>query len=306
MTSGRWLVLLAALLFSTGGAAIKGNVLSGWQVAGGRSLLAAGLLALVVPASRQGWTWRTWAVGFAYAQCLLLFVSGTKLTTAATAIFLQAAAPLYVAMLAPWLLKERLRLQDWLASGCIAAGLVILFRAVEKGQASAPNPDLGNALAAASGIFWALNLMGLRWAAKGGAMPPLAPVVCGNLLVALMSAPFAFPVSPSAGWGDAGSVLYLGVFQVSLAYVAMTKGLQSVPAMDAALLLMIEPLLNPVWTWWLQGERPGWRTLAGGALILSATLLTVMSKKAKSGPSRPAEFSAAADSTPERSPSAER
>ena len=45
------------------------------------------------------------------------------------------------------------------------------------------------------------------------------------------------------------------------------------PKLIASLLLMLEPVLNPVWAWAIHGERPGAWALAGGAAILGATLL---------------------------------
>ena len=61
------LIVLAALLFSTGGAAIKACALSSWQVASFRSGIAAAVILLFVPAARRGWSRRTVMVGLAYA-----------------------------------------------------------------------------------------------------------------------------------------------------------------------------------------------------------------------------------------------
>ena len=69
---------------------------------------------------------------------------------------------------------------------------------------------------------------------------------------------------------DLGVILYMGVVQIGLAYVILTRSIRHVPAVEAATLLLLEPVLNPVWTWLLQGERMSATTLSGGALILSA------------------------------------
>src|SRR5262249_5920716 len=110
----RLLVMSAAILFSTGGAAIKGTTLSPWQVACFRSGIAAIALATFLPEARRNWTWRLASVGMAYAATMIAFVCATKLTTAANAIFLQATAPLYVLLLAPLLLGEKARRSDLL------------------------------------------------------------------------------------------------------------------------------------------------------------------------------------------------
>ncbi len=106
-TSDRLMILMAALLFSTGGAAVKACSLSAWQVASFRSGIAAVTLLLVLPAARRGWGWRTWLVGAAYAGTMISYVLANKLTTAANAIFLQSTAPLYILLLSPILLNER-------------------------------------------------------------------------------------------------------------------------------------------------------------------------------------------------------
>ncbi|MCZ6655033.1 MAG: EamA/RhaT family transporter, partial [Planctomycetota bacterium] len=77
------LILMAALLFSTGGAAIKACALSSWQVASFRSGIAAVVILLFMPAARRGWSRRTVLVGLAYAATVILFVLANKLTTAA-------------------------------------------------------------------------------------------------------------------------------------------------------------------------------------------------------------------------------
>jgi len=100
----RLLLVMAALLFSTGGAAIKSTSLTAWQVASFRSGVAAFVLLAAVPEARRGWSWRITPVAAAYAATLILFVLATRLTTAANAIFLQSTAPLYVWVLAPCLL----------------------------------------------------------------------------------------------------------------------------------------------------------------------------------------------------------
>jgi DME family drug/metabolite transporter len=79
----------------------------------------------------------------------------------------------------------------------------------------------------------------------------------------------AIPVE-HAGFADIAVVLYLGFFQVSLAYVFLTRSLSEVPGLEAATLLLIEPVFNPIWTWAIQGEKPGPAALTGGVLIITA------------------------------------
>lgn len=288
----RLAIVAAAVLFSTGGAAIKLCGLSGWQVACFRSAVAAAVLALAFPQARRGWTWKTALVAVAYAATMILFVLGNKLTTAANTTFLQASAPLYVLALSPHLLGERARRSDVPLMGGMALGLGLFFVELAPASASAPQPLVGNVLAAAAGISWALTLMGLRWlerpaaemvsssgrnATNGGG---LSAVVLGNLLAAIIAAPWAFPVVGDGG--DAAIVSYLGVVQIGLAYVLLTQGFRKVPAFEASLLILLEPVLNPAWAWLLHDERPGLLAMLGGGLILLVTVAKSWSDRASS------------------------
>ncbi len=262
----------SAILFSTGGAAIKGVTLTAWQVSCFRSGIAAVALALLLPEARRGWNWRLAGVGIAYAATLVAFVCATKLTTAANAIFLQSTAPLYVLMLAPLLLHERARRSDLLFALAVCGGIALVFAGGSR-SAFAPDPLTGNLVGAASGVTWALTVIGLRAAARqhaGGAA--IATVVIGNLMACAATAPLAFPLR-SPGILNFVIVTYLGVVQIGLAYVCFTRGIRKVPAFEASTVGLLEPALNPVWTWLVHGENPGAAAVAGGAVILSATLV---------------------------------
>ena len=268
----RLLLLAAAILFSTGGAAIKSAALTPWQVASFRSAVAAAALAVCLPGARRGWTWAMVPVSLAYAATLVLFVLATRQTTAANAIFLQATAPLYVLLLGPLLLRERITSIDAVQMLAVGAGMAMFFLGTPQAVATAPNPRLGNWLGAGSGVGWALTLIGLRWMGKyqGAGNSAMAAVVGGNLAAFAIALPQALPVA-HFGAADAAVILYLGVFQIGLAYWCLATGIRHVPAFEATALLLVEPALNPVWAWMVHGERPGAWPIAGGAVILAAT-----------------------------------
>ncbi len=271
---GRYRLALigAALLFSTGGAGIKWCGLSGWQVAGLRSAVATAVLAAAIPEARRGFSRATWLVGTAYAATLTLFVMGNKLTTSANTIFLQSAAPLYLLLLAPWLLQEKNSRRELVQMAFIAVGLALFFVDRQTATRTAPNPLLGNVLALGSGVAWALTIVGLRWlGARGG--ESMRAVVAGNFIAAVACVPGSLAdwIAPTPL--DAAIVVYLGAVQIGLAYLLLTYGFRRVGAVEGSILLLVEPALNPIWSWRLHGERPGALSLAGGAIILLASTL---------------------------------
>jgi drug/metabolite transporter (DMT)-like permease len=276
----RLAILAAAILFSTGGAAIKATQLTGWQVASFRSAVAAVAVLLMLPAARRGFGRLSALVGVVYAATMILFVLANKLTTAASTIFLQATAPIYLVLLGPWLLKEPIRRRELTFMVALAAGLALFFVGREAGSVTAPDPFRGNILAALSGLCWAFAVAGLRFMGKRGGRGggSAATVVLGNLFAFLLCLPFALPVA-AVRPTDIAIVVSLGVLQIGLAYVLLNYGLRHVGALEASLLLLAEPVLNPLWAWLVHGERPSAWSFAGGAVIVAATLGTTLTSR---------------------------
>ena len=274
-TTDRLMILVAAFLFSTGGAAIKACSLTGWQVASLRSGIAAVALVILLPSARKGWTWRTWLVGTAYAGTMISYVVANKLTTAANATFLQSTAPLYILLFGPILLNEAIRRRDIAFMGILAVGMSFFFVGVQPGLVTAPDPGAGNLVAASTGIFWALTILGLRWLGRASAdevdgFTAASAVACGNAIACLAATPFAFPLGhPSTT--DWAVVVFLGVFQIAVAYIFMIGGMRRVGAFEGSLLLLLEPILSPFWAWLVHGEQPSLWASLGGAIIISAT-----------------------------------
>ena len=103
----------------------------------------------------------------------------------------------------------------------------------------------------------------------------LGVVVAGNAMACLACLPFALtPVG--GGTTDWLIVVYLGVFQIALAYVWMARGLRRLPALEVSLLLLMEPVLSTAWAWLVLGERPARVALLGCTLILAATLVRTL------------------------------
>ena len=257
-------MVLAAVLWSSGGLVIKWAPLPGLAVAGGRAVVTA-LFYLVVlrPSLRRA----SWATAICYAGMILTFVTATKQTTAASAIFLQYTGTAWVLVAGPRLLGEPLRRADWVAA---LAGLAAMALCLLDG--SAGSHWQGNVLGAVSGVFFAGTVLTMRRDARPGSpYDAQASTTLGNLLAAAVALPFCTgDLDAMLQPGAAAALLYLGIAQMGVAYLAFLRGLRVVPAATASLLALAEPALSPLWVLLGTGERPGPWTLAGGALVLLA------------------------------------
>ena len=246
--------------------------MTGWQVASYRAVVAAIFLWMVLPGARAHINRITIAGGVVYAAMVVTFVLANKMTTAANTILLQSTAPIYLLLIGPVFLKEKLRAVDIGVVAGMIAGVVVLFSGTENKIASAPDPFGGNIVALVSGVAWALTIAVLRWIAKRHPQESSAEtvVVLGNLIAFLGCLPMALD-GPAPDLRSVLVLLYLGLFQIGLAYICFTRSIRHVPAIDASTMLLIETVLTPIWAWMMQGERPSGRAMAGGAMILVAT-----------------------------------
>lgn len=258
-----WIVL-AAVLWSSGGLVIKWAPLPGLAVAGGRALVTALFyLAVLRPTLRRA----SWATAVCYAGMILTFVTATKQTTAASAIFLQYTGTAWVLVAGPRWLGEPLKRVDLAAALAAMAAMAVCL--LDGGEGSHWQ---GNVLGAISGVFFAGTVLTMRRDARPGSpYDAQASTTLGNLLAAVLALPFSTDdlgamVQPAA----AAALLYLGIAQMGIAYLAFLRGLRVVPAATASLLALAEPALSPLWVLFGTGERPGPWTLAGGALVLAA------------------------------------
>jgi drug/metabolite transporter (DMT)-like permease len=263
------MAVLAAILFSTGGAGIKVEAFSGLQVSALRSGIAA-LVLLWFAKGRLVWSPQVAGAAALFAATATLFVLSTKFTTAANAIFLQSTAPIYLLLLGPSVLGERITRRDLLSLVLVGAGVLLCFLGQPPATLTAPDPDRGNLLALVCSVTWALTLAAVRYVERNPSRTGagLTAAFAGNAIASIVALPFAWPY-PAASPSEWTTVVYLGVAQIGLAYMFLTLALRRLAALEVSLLLLIEPVLNPAWTWLLWGEDPGGWTIAGGAIIVT-------------------------------------
>jgi drug/metabolite transporter (DMT)-like permease len=257
------LLLLAALCWSLGGLLIKSIDWPPIAIAGGRSAIAIPMILLCI--GRPRFTFSLAQIGGAvgYAGTVVLFVFATRMTTAANAIFLQYTAPIYVALIGRWYLGEHASRIDWLVIAVALIGIALFF--MDRLTASG---WWGNVIALGSGLAFASLALFLR---KEKAGSPIASIVLGNVIVALASLPFILQ-APSLGTGGLWRLVLLGAIQLGLPYVFYATAIKQVTALEATLIPLLEPVLNPLWVMLALGEKPGPWAIVGGLLVLGAVL----------------------------------
>lgn len=255
-------MIIAALLWSTGGLLIKSVKLNAIAIAGGRSFIAALLMLAVIRKPNIKFNKYRLGCAVSYAGTVILLVVANKLTTAANAILLQYTAPIYVALLSSWFLNERTTKLDWAAIFIVIGGMVLFFL----DDMSSGNL-LGNICAILSGIFFAFVAMLLR---KQKDESPLESVFWGNVLTAIIGMPFM--LGSSIDTSSMIGILLLGTFQLGMSYIFYIMAIKHITALEAVLLPIIEPLLNPLWVFLVLGELPGSWAFAGGIIVLAAII----------------------------------
>ena len=257
------LLIVTSVLWSLGGVLIKSVDWPSLAKSGARSAMAALVLFAWIRRPRFTWSRRQLGVAFAYAATVSLFVIANDRTTAANAIFLQYTAPIYVALLGHWLLGERTRGIDWLCIALALFGIGLFFR-----DEFSATGTLGNLAGLGSGLSFAIMVILLR---KEKDASPASALLLGNLLTAAIGLPFGIGHALTAP--ECGTLALLGVVQLGIPYVLYSIAIRRVTALEAILIPMLEPILNPIWVVLKQGEVPGPWSLAGGSLVLAAVLL---------------------------------
>jgi drug/metabolite transporter (DMT)-like permease len=249
----RALALLAvcAVLWSSAGVLIKlvdWNVGAIWSV---RSAISAAALWALRRPSFGHISGAEWRAACALASTTGLFILANKLTTAANAILIQYSAPIWVALLSSWQLGERASRLDWLTIATVIGGVALFFF---------EQLTLDHIAGNLAGIAFAVSVTSFRQVAltpgRTGTLDPLRPMLLGNILGALLGAPFVL-MSPPPGLTGWSALLALGLFQQAAAYLLYARSIRHATALEATLMAAIEPILSPIWVAIAFGERPG-------------------------------------------------
>jgi drug/metabolite transporter (DMT)-like permease len=271
---GITLLILTSILWSLSGVVVKVVNIEPVTFAFWRAFAAGVAILPLIPLSKQPLPrgkWMLLSVGV-YSFVVTLLITAMTRSTAATGILLQYTGPVFCALLA-WVLQRRhISNRTWLAIGIALLGILVMVFG-----SHFPQGWIGPTCGVLSGVAFGGLILVLEKLNRlaGGQANPFAIVTFNNLGCALLLIPISLALRGSliAKPWQLGMVIACGIVQLGAPYVLFQLALRRVSAVDASLLILLEPLLNPVWVWLATGEQPDIATFIGGVAILFAMVI---------------------------------
>lgn len=218
------------------------------------------------PVVFTGVGWRTWLAGTILAATSMLYILALARTTAATTLFLLAAAPVFAAIFGWLFLRERVVRSTLLAIAVSAIGVIITVGA-------GLDVGTGTGLLFAGLIPVSVGMYSVLMRSSSAVDPVVPTLIAGGFLG--VGAAIAAAATDGLGIGLRDMLLATisGGFALGVGLPLFNLGHRAVAAARVPLLLMTEVVLAPLWVWIWPGETPSVSTLIGGAVILGAVLL---------------------------------
>lgn len=260
------MMAVCAVMWSLGGIFIKLISWSPLLIAGSRSLIAAAVLGLYMLITKTPVKFCRYSVGagIGLSFSCIFFVMANKLTTAANAIVLQYAAPVFILLMTALIFKQKLKKKEIAVVAVTMAGIVLFFL-----DQLSPGNILGNIFGILAGVFLALMFV---MVGRGGDDDSvrMSGILFAHCLTTVIGIPAGLPGTTSVNGEEILFIAILGIFQLGIPYVIYAVASRDCPPLACSLIGMLEPLFNPVWVAIFIGEMPGVFALIGGAVIICA------------------------------------
>jgi drug/metabolite transporter (DMT)-like permease len=272
---GQLYVLVAALMWSSGGFFAKAPAFDAWDVNTRGILLAfwralfAGLILLPFIRQRR-WSWMLIPMVTSFTLMNVTFLSSMSLSEASVAIWLQNTAPVWVFLGGVIWLRERVQLRDGLMLAFCLTGVGVILAFELRGER-----PLGVWFGLASGVCYAGVVLALRGLKDYDAF---WLVSLNQFATALVLAPVVLSAEVQPTGTQILMLAAFGVFQMGIPYVLFSRGLRSLPGHEASCITLLEPVLLPLWVFLAWGQAVNYQapskwTLWGAALILVGLLV---------------------------------
>jgi len=270
-------MLLCATLWSIAGILFKLIPWNGFAVAGMRSLIAGITIYACMRLMGLHYIFnrKTLIAGFFSGCTYLCFTVANKLTTSANAIVLQFTSPIFIIIYSALFFGRVPRKQDVAVVLATLFGISLFFFDQLK-----PGYLLGNFVAIGAGMFMAGMYVSVGEIEEE---ERFSGILNGQALTFLVGFPVFLATKPPITATAVTALVILGVFQLGLSYVLYVKASKYCPPLACCLLGAVEPLLNPVWVFLFNGEKPGVFALLGAVVVItSITLWSIYGQEAPS------------------------
>lgn len=269
-------MLACASMWSIAGIFIKLIPWSAFAISSIRSLVAGTTLLVFIKINKYKiiFNKRTLVAGLFTGLTYTSFVLANKLTTAANAIVLQFTAPLFIVVISAVLYHQKIRRSDLIAVLCTLVGIAMFFFDKLEGGYLA-----GNIVAIVAGVFMACMYM---TTGNAESEERFSAILIGQIVAFLIGLPVVISTHPVFSAGPVACVLVLGIFQLGIPYILYAKASEYCPPLACSLLGAVEPLLNPLWVFLFDGEKPCLWALCGAIIVVaSVTLWCAFGNKTK-------------------------
>ena len=189
----------------------------------------------------------------------IFFVYGMSNTTVTNAVFLMSTGPLWAALASYFFLKKIVGLKTIIAITGSMIGIAVMFS-----QGLQSSNYLGNIIILGVPICFAFQLTLINKRSDIDYMPSTFLAGIFVVLVGVITI-----TDHSISTRDLSIILFMGAFQVGLGFVLITIGSRYIPPHRAALYILLEPVLAPIWAWVGVGETPQIIELIGGLIVFA-------------------------------------
>ena len=255
-------MIICAVLWSTAGFLIKILPWHPMEIAGFRSLISAGVYLAYMRHEKNRFVINRYSIasGIALSLTFIFFIAANKLTTAANAIVLQYSAPIFILILSALIFHQKFRKGDIITVIVTSAGISLFFLDKISGGYM-----VGNLVALAAGVAFATMFVTTGNADKDSLA---SGILIGHLLTAVVGIPFVFFYETPVSLPIIAVPFGLGIFQLGIPYILYGIAVRKCSPLACSLISMIEPLLNPVWVFLINGEAPSLFAIIGGMIVI--------------------------------------
>jgi drug/metabolite transporter (DMT)-like permease len=267
---GLLLVAGAAFVWSLGGLMFRLIAADVMTIVCGRALAAAVFLLIILGLKTRGHPIAAiaglglpgFAVAILFAVDSSFYMSALHFTTVAHVVVMMSLTPLFAALAAWLVMREAIRSYVAVAMLLAFAGVALMVSGNFGGGAW-----VGDGLALGVPTLFAVITVITR---RNPGIDLLPAVCLAGVLSGLAFLPFAHFGGLAAK--DLGLLTLLGLIEFGLGLLLYLSGAKLLPAAEATLMSLLETVVAPIWVWIFVAENPGWRAIAGGAIVLTALL----------------------------------